>query len=208
MSTDQETKTAQPGALALLLGRDQRRSVIRLESSAAFRTHRRTIAREDLIGVPWGTEIETHLGAPLILLRPSTDDLLRNLECTTQIVSATDAGYIRMKVDSAPDRRVIEAGTISGGLTLVCARAVHPEGHVISYDCRADVQEGARKNLTRMNLAPCPTLKQRNISARFDERSVDALFLGVPNPRVFVEPAYAALAGGGSLDPSCRPPTR
>ena len=207
MSTDQETRTAQPGALALFPGRDRRTSVIRLESSAAFYAHRGTIAREDLIGVPWSTEIETHLGAPVVLLRASTDDLLRNPEWTTQIVFAKDAGHIPMKMASAPGRRVIEAGTGNGELILVFTRAVHPEGHVISYDCRADAQEVARKNLTRMNLTPCPTLKQHDISARFDERGVDALFLGVPNPRVFVEPAYTARAGGGSLDPSCRPPT-
>lgn len=197
LSTDQDTTTAQPGGLALLLGRDQKTSVIRLEPGAAFHTHRGTVAHDDLIGVPWGTEVKTHLGVPLVLLRPSTDDLLRNLERTTQIVYPKDAGYILMKMDIAPGRNVVEAGTGSGGLTVVFARAVHPGGHVTSYDSRADVQRVAFQNLSQLNLTPYVTLKQRDIGAGFDERDADALFLDVPNPWDYVDQAYAALAGGG-----------
>jgi tRNA (adenine57-N1/adenine58-N1)-methyltransferase len=197
LSTDQETKAAQPGALALLLGHDRKTSVIRLEPGAAFHTHRGTVAHDDLIGAPWGTQAKTHLGVPLVLLRPSTDDLLRNLKRTTQIVYPKDAGYILVKMDIAPGRHVIEAGTGSGGLTVVFARAVHPKGHVTSYDSRADAQEVARRNITQLNLAPYVTLKQRDIGAGFDERDADALFLDVPNPWDYVDQAYAALGGGG-----------
>jgi len=194
LSTDQETKTAQPGALALLLGRDEKTSAIRLESGAVFHTLRGTVALDDLSGVPWGSEVEMHLGAPLILLRPLTDDLLRTLERTTRIVVAEDPGCIPRKMDIAPGRRVMETRTGGGELTWVFARA--------------DVQEVARKKRTRMHLAPYVTLKQRDISAGFDERNADATFLDALNPWDFVEPAYATLAGGSSLDPSCRLPTR
>jgi len=92
LSTKQEKKTAHPHALALLLERDQKTSLIRLEPGAAFHTHCGTIAHDDLIGVPWRAAVKTHLGVPLIHRRPSTDDLLRNLERTTQIVFPKDAG--------------------------------------------------------------------------------------------------------------------
>jgi tRNA (adenine57-N1/adenine58-N1)-methyltransferase len=199
LSANEETQAAEPGALALLVGRDRKTSIIRLEPGAEFHTHRGTIAHDGLIGLPWGTQSTTHLGVPLLLLRPSTDDLVRNLKRTTQIVYPKDAGYILMKMSIAPGCRVIEAGTGSGGLTLVLAQAVRPDGCVISYDERPDVQQLARENLEQLGLAEMVTFKERDIAAGFDERGVDALFLDLPNPWDYLDQAHAALAGGGFL---------
>jgi len=197
LSTDQDTETAQPGAPALLMGRDQTTSIIRLEPGTKFHTHRGTIAHDDLIGLPWGTQVSTHLGEPLILLRPSTDDMVRNLKRSTQIVYPKDAGYILMKLNIAPGCRVIEAGTGSGGLTLVFAQAVHPTGQVISYEARPEIQELARENLERLGLDKYVVFKERDIADGFDERGVDALFLDVANPWDYLEQTHDALAGGG-----------
>ena len=197
MSTDQETEKAQPGAPALLMGRDRKTSIIRLEPGTEFHTHRGTIAHDDLIGLPWGTQVSTHLGDPLILLRPSTDDMVRNLKRSTQIIYPKDAGYILMKLSIAPGCRVIEAGTGSGGLALVFARAVHPTGRVISYEARPEIQELARENLKQLGLDSYVDFKERDIAEGFDERGVNALFLDVANPWDYLEQAHAALAGGG-----------
>lgn len=197
MSTDQETQTAQPGAPALLLGRDQKTSIIQLEPGAEFHTHRGTITHDDLIGLPWGTRVSTHLGEPLILLCPSTDDMVRNLKRSTQIVYPKDAGYILMKLNIAPGCRVVEAGTGSGGLTLVFARAVQPAGRVISYEARPDIQKLARDNLEQLTLTKYVTFKERDIAEGFDEHGADALFLDVANPWDYLEQAHDALVGGG-----------
>jgi tRNA (adenine57-N1/adenine58-N1)-methyltransferase len=199
LSTNEETQAAKPGALALLVGRDRKTSIVRLEPGAEFHTHRGTIAHDDLIGLPWGTQSSTHLGVPLLLLRPSTDDLVRNLKRITQIVYPKDAGYILMKMSIHSGSRVVEAGTGSGGLTLVLAQAVCPDGRVISYDDRADVQQLARKNLGQLGLTEIVTFKERDIADGFDERGVDALFLDLPNPWDYLDQAHAALAGGGFL---------
>ena len=179
------------------MGRDRKTSIIRLEPGAEFHTHRGTVAHDDLIGSPWGTQVSTHLGIPLILLRPSTDDLVRNLERCTQIVYPKDAGYILMKLSIAPGCRVIEAGTGSGALTSVFARGVQPTGQVISYDSREDVQQLARKNLERLGLIEHVTLRHRDIADGFEERGVDALFLDLANPWDYLDQAHAALGGGG-----------
>ncbi|MCK4315248.1 MAG: tRNA (adenine-N1)-methyltransferase, partial [Anaerolineae bacterium] len=84
------------------------------------------VTHDDLIGAPWGMRVSTHLGYPLLLLRPSTDDIVRNLKRTTQIIYPKDAGYILIKMSIAPGCHVVEAGTGSGGLTLVFAQAVSP----------------------------------------------------------------------------------
>jgi tRNA (adenine57-N1/adenine58-N1)-methyltransferase len=179
------------------MGRDQKTSIIRLEPGTEFHTHRGTIAHDDLIGLPWGTQVTTHLGETLILLRPSTDDMVRNLKRSTQIVYPKDAGYILMKLNVAPGCRVIEAGTGSGGLTLVFARAVHPTGQVISYEVRPEIQELARENLKELGLDAYVVFRERDIGEGFDERGVDALFLDVANPWDYLEQAHTALAGGG-----------
>lgn len=197
MSTDQESPIAEPGAPALLVGRDQKTSIIRLEPGAEFHTHRGTIAHDDLIGMRWGTEVTTHLGNPVLLLRPSTDEMIRNLERSTQIVYPKDAGYILMKLDIASGSRVIEAGTGSGGLTIVLARAVQPAGRVVSYEVRPEMQALARKNLEQFGLIDHVTFRQGDIVDGFEERGFDALFLDLPNPWVYLTQAHEALAGGG-----------
>jgi tRNA (adenine57-N1/adenine58-N1)-methyltransferase len=197
LGTDRKTETAEPGAPALLLGRDQKTSIIRLEPGTEFHTHRGTIVHDDLIGLPWGTQVSTHLGEPLILLRPSTDDMVRNLKRSTQVVYPKDAGYILMKLNIAPGCQVVEAGTGSGGLTLVFARAVQPTGRVVSYETRPEIQELARENLEQLNLAEYVVFKERDIAEGFDERGADALFLDVANPWDYLEQAHAALMGGG-----------
>jgi len=179
------------------MGRDRKTSLIRLKPGAEFHTHRGTIAHDDLIGSPWGSQVETHLGIPLLLLRPSTDDLVRNLERSTQIVYPKDAGYILMKLSIAPGCRVVEAGTGSGGLTSVFARAVQPTGQVISYESRQDVQQLAQENLEKLGLADYVVFKHHDITAGFEERGVDALFLDLANPWDYLDQAHAALAGGG-----------
>jgi tRNA (adenine57-N1/adenine58-N1)-methyltransferase len=130
-------------------------------------------------------------------VRPSTDDCIRGLKRTSQIIYPKDAGYILLKMGVGTGCRVIEAGTGSGGLALVLAQAVSPTGRVYSYDVRSDMQELARANLTQFGLAEYVEFKLRDITEGFDERGVDALFLDVPTPWDYVAQAHAALAGGG-----------
>jgi tRNA (adenine57-N1/adenine58-N1)-methyltransferase len=127
-----------------------------------------------------------------LFLRPSTDDLVRDLKRTTQIIYPKDAGYILMKMRITPGSRVVEAGTGSGGLTLVFAQAVSPDGRVYSYEVRPEMQELARKNL-----ADFVDFKQRDIAEGFDEYGADALFLDLPNPWDYLAQAHSALSGGG-----------
>ena len=130
-------------------------------------------------------------------MRPSTDDLVRNLKRTTQIVYPKDAGYILMKMRIVPGCRLVEAGTGSGGLALVFAQAVSPTGRIYSYEVRPEMQNLARRNLTRLGLAEFVEFKQRDIADGFDEQDVDALFLDVPAPWDYLDQAHAALASGG-----------
>jgi tRNA (adenine57-N1/adenine58-N1)-methyltransferase len=190
-------QTAQPDDLALLVGRDRKSFIVRLGPGSQLHTHRGVVAHDDLIGTPWGTQVSTHLGYPFLLLRPSTDDLVRDLKRNTQIVYPKDAGYILMKMRIASGCRVVEAGTGSGGLTLVFAQAVSPAGRVYSYEVRPEMQQLAHSNLEQLGLSEFVEFRQRDVAAGFDERDADALFLDLPNPWDYLAPAHAALASGG-----------
>jgi tRNA (adenine57-N1/adenine58-N1)-methyltransferase len=193
----ESARTAQSGELALLVGRDRKTFVVRLSPGAQLHTHRGVVAHNDLIGAPWGMQFSTHLGYPFFFLRPSTDDLVRDLKRTTQIIYPKDAGYILMKMRIMPGRRVVEAGTGSGGLALVFAQAVSPTGRVYSYEVRSEMQELARANLEQLGLAEFVEFKLRDIADGFDERGVDALFLDVSNPWDYLMQAHEALSGAG-----------
>jgi tRNA (adenine57-N1/adenine58-N1)-methyltransferase len=108
-----------------------------------------------------------------------------------------DIGYLLLRLNIQPGKRVIEAGTGSGGLTLALARAVSPNGMVYSYEYRAEIQEVARGNLERLGLLPYCTFTIRDAAEGFDETDVDALFYDLREPWDYLEEAHAALKGGG-----------
>ncbi|MGD1994265.1 MAG: tRNA (adenine-N1)-methyltransferase [Anaerolineae bacterium] len=190
-------QAAQTGDLALLVGRDRKSFLVRLEPGSQLHTHRGVVAHDDLIGTPWGTQLSTHRGYPFLLLRPSTDDLVRDLKRTTQIVYPKDAGYVLMKMSIVPGCRVIEAGTGSGGLALVLAQAVSPTGRVYSYEVRPEIQQLARSNLDQLGLSQFVEFRRCDIAEGFREHDVDAVFLDLPNPWDYLQQAHAALASGG-----------
>ncbi len=197
LTAEEVAKIARPDDLALVVGRDRKSFIIRLKPGSQLHTHRGIIAHDDLIGTFWGTRLSTHLGHSFTFLQPSTDDLVRDLKRITQIVYPKDAGYILMKMRIVPGCRIVEAGTGSGGLTLVFAQAVNPTGRVYSYEVRPEMQRLARKNLEQLGLSEFVEFKLRDISEGFDEHDADALFLDLPTPWDYLAQAHATLVGGG-----------
>lgn len=155
------------------------------------------VAHDQLIGLRWGQRVQSHLGYPFTLLRPSTDDLIRHIKRQSQIVYPKDSGYILMKLGVHSGSRVVEAGTGSGGMALALSRAVMPNGRVYSYDNRSDMQKLAQRNLALVGLDRHVEFKLRDVAAGFDETGVDALFYDLPNPWHYLEQAAAALGDGG-----------
>lgn len=188
---------AQEGELVLLLGKDGKPFVIRLQRGQRLQTHRGILFHDELIGLPLGSIVHSHMGYKYYLLVPSWDDLLRTIRRNTQIVYPKDIGYILMKMSIRPGSQVVDAGTGSGALAAGFASAVMPAGRVFSYEIRQDMVSLARRNLERLGLEAFVTLRQRDIALGFDETDVDALFLDVPAPWHYLEQAHQALRGGG-----------
>ncbi|MBN1438392.1 MAG: tRNA (adenine-N1)-methyltransferase [Anaerolineales bacterium] len=187
----------QAGDLIQLVGRDHKYRLVRLQPGADLHTHRGLLKHDDMIGKPWGSRVDSHLGRPFYLLPPSLHDLLRDTKRSSQIVFPKDIGYILLKLSIVPGSTILEAGTGSGALTTALATAVGPQGRVISYDSRADMQSLARKNLEQLGLEGRVEFRLRDISEGFEETDVPSLFLDVPTPHEFIGQARAALRPGG-----------
>lgn len=192
----QSTHT-QVGDLVQLVGLRHKSFIFPLLEGGDFQTHRGILKHDDLIGLPWGTQVFSHLGAPFFLLQPSLADLLLDLKRNTQILYPKDIGFILLTMGIGPGQKVIEAGTGSGSMTIAMAYAVGPEGLVTSYEQREEMQNLARKNISRTGLASRVDFKLRDIKEGLDETNADAFFLDVPNPYDYIAQVRAALKPGG-----------
>jgi len=192
-------KTAQAGDVVMLVGREHRYFIFRLEPHADLQTHRGVVKHDALIGMPWGSLVESHLGSRFYLVEPALHDVLINIRRNSQIIFPKDIGYILVRLSVGPGKTIVEGGTGSGALTTALAWAVGPQGKVITYERREDMQELARRNLERVGLEDRVVFKLRDIAQGFDETDADALFLDVPNPEHFLPQVRAALHPGGAF---------
>ncbi|MCL4275567.1 MAG: tRNA (adenine-N1)-methyltransferase [Anaerolineales bacterium] len=189
--------TARDGDLAQLVGLTHKHFIFTLKEGGEFQSHRGVLKHDDLIGIPWGSQIFSHTGAPFFLLQPSLADILNELPRTTQILYPKDIGYILVQMGISSGQTVMEAGTGSGSMTIALASAVGAEGRVISYEQKTDVQNLARKNVERIGLASRVDFKLRDIQEGFDETDADAFFLDVQNPFDYIPQVRDALKPGG-----------
>ena len=191
------SSNARAGDIAQLVGLRHKNFIITLKEGARLETHRGILQHDELIGKPWGTQVFSHMGSPFFLLQPSLADLLNDLPRNTQILYPKDIGFILVTMGIGPGKKVIEAGTGSGSMTIALAHNVSADGQVISYEVRPDMQNLAKKNLERVGLASRVDFKLRDIAEGLDETDADAFFLDVPNPYDYISQVRAALKPGG-----------
>jgi tRNA (adenine57-N1/adenine58-N1)-methyltransferase catalytic subunit len=179
----------------VILGR--KRFLMRLQAGQLQHTHHGLIRHDEIIGQAPGKQLTTHLGYPLVVLRPSLHDIIMSIERISQIVYPKEIGYVLLKLNVGPGSQIVEGGTGSGALTIAMAHTVRPAGRVYTYEQRDDMQRVARKNLTDAGLLDWVDLKQRDIAAGFDERDMDAVFLDVREPWLYLSQTWEALGEGG-----------
>ena len=197
MPLNTQSTHTQAGDLVQLVGLRHKSFIFPLQPGGEFHTHRGILQHDDLIGLSWGTQVFSHLGAPFFLLQPVIADLLLDLKRNTQILYPKDIGFILITMGIGPGKKVLEAGTGSGAMTIALAHAVGTEGQVVSYEQREEMQNLARKNIKRTGLASRVDFKLRDIIEGFDETDADAFFLDVPNPYDYIAQVRLALKPGG-----------
>jgi tRNA (adenine57-N1/adenine58-N1)-methyltransferase len=191
--------------LVLLLGKDGKRFMVRLSPGGELHTHRGFFKHDDILGQPLGAQLTSHLGYPFYLLRPALHDLIMNIKRESQIIYPKESGYALLKMNIMPGSRVIEAGTGSGAMTIALARGVMPSGKVYSYDRRQDMIDLATRNLSNVGVLDFVDLRCRGVAEGFDEKDVDALFMDLREPHLYIGRVKEALAPGcffGALVPT------
>lgn len=197
--------TAQAGDLAQLVAEGERHFIFPLETGATFQSHLGVVHHDDLIGLPWGSRVQTHLGKFFALLQPQLDDLLRDIPRQTQIMYPKDIGYVLVTLGIGAGSYVLEAGTGSGALTTAMAYMVGDGGQVVSYDRNAKFSQVAQENLKRYGLSQRVEFKCQDLADGISEQDVHAVFLDLPDPENYIHLVREALIPGGIL--GCLLPT-
>jgi tRNA (adenine57-N1/adenine58-N1)-methyltransferase catalytic subunit len=210
----------------LLVDARSRRYLVTLRSGGEFHTHLGAVAHDALIGRSEGTRIRTSGGSELLAFRPTLADYVLKMRRGAQVVYPKDSALILVYADIFPGARVLEAGTGSGALTLALARAVGPDGLVISYEARADHHARAAANIAEWYEAHGPEASLRsgqvrpeaslrsgqarpgpeNIELRagdvldgVPDRAFDRMVLDMPEPWLGVGTVTSCLRDGGVL---------
>jgi tRNA (adenine57-N1/adenine58-N1)-methyltransferase len=180
-----------------LLDSRGKKYIQKLYPNSKLQTNQGTIILSDLVGLPWGSRVKTHLGKEFLLVQPSLSDLLTSYKRTTSIMYPKDIGFVLMNMNICEGTKVIEAGTGSGALTTAFCWAVGSTGHVYSYDNRRENQELAKKNINLIGFSERVTFKYKDIGDGFDETGIDAMFLDIPDPENYLKQVKVALKSGG-----------
>lgn len=192
------TKVAE-GSYVLFADEGGRKWLAKAERGRELHTHHGVITLDDVIGVEYGSAVETHTGEVLWALEPLTEDFIMKAARPTQIIYPKDAGYLIVKAGVKCGDRVVEVGTGSWAFTTLLSRVVGPEGRVYTYEIDEKRAKLAMKNLERAGATHNVELKVRDAKEGVDERGVDAFFVDVGDPWALVDVAHEALKGGRVL---------
>lgn len=184
----------------LLYRSTRRKFIVKVKSGEELHTDLGVIKLSDIIGLPYGSKVRTHLEEEFAVLKPSILDIVyTGFKRRTQVVYPKDAAYIVLTSSISSGSRVVEAGTGSGYLAAVLAYFVKPTGKVYSYEIREEFLKVARENLDSAGLLDYVELKLKDIREGIDEAQVDAVVLDLPDPWNVVQHAKKALRPGGTL---------
>lgn len=190
-----------PGEACLLIDGRGRHYLVDLEPGGVFQYHVGSLPLDQVIGRPEGTLLRSSGDGRLVALRPRLADYILRMRRGAQIVYPKDIGPILHWGDIGPGRRVLEAGTGSGALTMALVQAVGPTGSVVSVEERPDHAAGARDAIRRFlgEIPPNLLLRLGRVEEVVEEVAPDRLVLDLPEPWLVVGPAAAGLTEGGVL---------
>jgi len=174
--------------------------MVKLSADRMFESHLGYFKHSELIGRDEGFRVQTSRGHWLLALKPTMADFTREMPRIATIVYPKDLGAIITYADIFPGATVLEAGSGSGAVTILLARAVGPTGRVVSYDLREDMIDRAGANVEAfLGETPHVTFKQGDVSEGMEERAFDRIVFDLPEPWHLVPQVSEALVPGGIL---------
>jgi tRNA (adenine57-N1/adenine58-N1)-methyltransferase len=188
-----------PGKLIILVSPKGKRYMRLLDPAEEMHTSDGVVSMAKVAEAGFGGSVETHMGKPYRILKPTLYDLVKGVKRQTQIIYPKEIGYILLKLGVGPGVRVVEAGGGSGSLTMALAWSVGEEGRVYSFERREEFSRLAAKNVARAGLDHRVEFATRDISEGFEVRDADCLFLDVRTPWDYLDQAAAAVIGGAPV---------
>jgi tRNA (adenine57-N1/adenine58-N1)-methyltransferase len=186
-----------------LIDKKGRQYALNLKAGAVFQWSGQTIAHDDLIGKPDGSLVALSGGKRMLACLPTLGEYVLKMPRGAQVLYPKDLALMTMWADIYPGAHVFEAGTGSGALTMTLARAVGPQGRVVTYEAREDFARTARQNIERglgappTNIIMCQRDAYAGIEALEDHPWFDRLVLDLPEPWRVVPHAANVLRTGG-----------
>ncbi|MFZ5428219.1 MAG: tRNA (adenine-N1)-methyltransferase [Thermodesulfobacteriota bacterium] len=191
----------QTGELVLLISPEGKRYLRALDPAHSFHTQEGLLKMEDVARAGFGSVVRTHKGLAFRVLRPSLSDCIKGVRRSTTIMYPKEIGYVLLKLGVGPGRRIVEAGSGSGGLTTALAWMVGDTGRVYSCERREEFSKNARENVQRAGLGHRVDFFHRDIAGGFPEeaRGADGLFLDVRTPWDYLSQAADIICPGAPV---------
>jgi tRNA (adenine57-N1/adenine58-N1)-methyltransferase len=187
------------GSLVIVVAPKGRRRLMRVEEGRDWHSADGVLSMNDVAAAGYGGEVRTSLGRPLRLYTPGLHDLVQGIKRQTQIIYPKDIAHICLRLGAGPGRRMLEAGSGSGALTLALSWFCGPSGEIHSCEAREEFHKLARRNLTWAGLGDNVTLHHRDIAEGFPVQGADALFLDVRTPWEYLRHVPQALKPGAQI---------
>ena len=162
------------GDLVIVYERHDSLEHMYLSANTIFQNKYGTFPHNEIIGKPFGSKINSKTSSGWLYILEPTPELWSNAvhvsgccqvlshhhqvftylhtsfqQTRTQIVDELDSSVITLNLDVSPGSVVVETGTGSGCMTLSLARAVHPSGHVFTFEYNGVRAETARKEFDK-----------------------------------------------------------
>lgn len=188
------------GSLIVLSDKKDKQYMITLKEGARFSTHYGFIEHSDIANLDDGDIIESTMGHPYLVYRPTYMDFVMNIKRQAQIIYPKDAAAMLMWGDIAPHQNVLESGIGQGALSLAILRALAGTGLLTSYEIRADFAEQSAKFIKQFMGA---TPENHKIEVRSIYNGIDGVYdrvlLDLPEPWHVVPHLKTGLKNGGLI---------
>ena len=189
------------GETVLLIDDKGKRFLVKLTQNQRFEYHRGMLEHNKLMGLPEGSTVSSTGGGTLTVIRPRLADFVLKMPRGAQVVYPKDIGPILVWADIGPGMTVLEAGTGSGALTIALARAVGPDGRVVTIERREDHSKTAVKSITRWfgEIPDYVDMRLGEVEDHVAEVEPDRLVLDLPEPWHAAAIASQTMPPGGIL---------
>lgn len=205
---------AREGDVVIVQERYNRLTYIKLKRDAYLDNRYGRFAHNDVIGkqlgLRWmaekrpGKELGRSCAGFVYALAPSPELWALALDNRTQVVYPHDASIVALNLELTPGKVIIESGTGSGAATTVFARAVAPQGKVLSFEFHEERALAAREDMKLLGLDNIVNVfvgvdVMKNGFKTVEDGFVDAVFLDLPAPYDMIDETARVLKSNGSM---------